>query len=391
MIAPRKPPAVSVSAVSAARSQRREELEALVADLVTASAQEATVGPAAPTAGDSWRLALRATQLGDAVRAGISLPRTLFAPFSSGDALATLLAEAASEVPTWELAFLGPPLVEGLGEHLLLRRDELASLVVFARRVALAVATFEPPPELGQLLRALRENDARMRPLVAPITVAEALLGRGLDDGWYRDFEGPTEARDSAEAGADDETSAEALVLAALPASEAGTPATLVAYVASGAARRAVEAWAASAADHADDLVAVIDVALAAYEPVCFVARLWRRAQGHASGLLQFRPVALAAADETPDDVEQHTLGSFGIIAAEGTLEVSGRVLVLRVFEEEAGSVEWVCLGDSEAVAPAPGEPWVVEHPRHAGLDAVRLRVGGRGQEVSEMLPLGGP
>jgi hypothetical protein len=305
------------------------------------------------------------------------VPRPLLTALALPGVLGPLLAEGVLEVAGWELAWLGPPLASGLGEHLLRRRDELASLLVLARRVWLLHDDREPPVELGVLLAALRDVDARMRPLLAPTVVADALIDRALDDGWYRDFEGP----------ADDEPTGEGASLA-LPPLAAGSPETVVAYVAAGAGRGLVERWASASPESGDDLAAAIDTALAAYEPVCFVARLWRRANGRTNGVLRFRPAALAAADDTSASSEQHTLGSFAPIEAEGTLEVSGRTIVLRVFAEHAGAVDRVRLGEVEAPAPAPGQPWRVEHPRLAGLTTVRVRISGGGHEIDEALPL---
>ena len=61
---------------------------------------------------------------------------------------------------------------------------------------------------------------------------------------------------------------------------------------------------------------------------------------------------------------------------------------MLRVFAEHAGAVDRVRLGEVEAPAPAPGQPWRVEHPRLAGLTTVRVRISGGGHEIDEALPL---
>lgn len=352
----------------------RHELERIVARLVSAGLPS------------DDRLPLAVLRVGDAVRAGIAVPRPLLAALALPGVLAPVVAESVLEVAGWELAWLGPPLTPGLGEHLIRRRDELASLLVLARRVWLLHEDRDPPIELGALAGALRGVDARMRPLLAPTTVADALVDRGLDDGWYRDFEGTAEAE--AELAAEDLAAAVARSDPWPPGRGAGSPESTLAYVAAGTGRALVEAWAGGSPDSGDDLVAAIDTALAAYEPVCFVARLWRRAHGRSSGVLRFRPVALAAADDVSSSSEQHTLGSFAPIEAEGSLEVSGQRIVLRVFAEHDAAVERVRLGDHEASQPPPGLPWTVEHPRYAGLATVRVRIFGGGHEIDEALPL---
>lgn len=319
------------------------------------------------------RLALAMVCLGDALRDRLSVPRTLFEAVSVSQGARLVLEDTSTEVASWQRSPLPSP-SSGLVDQIVRRRDEAESLVVLARRVWQLRDDLEPPETVDSLIRLLREIDHRLSPLLTPSMVAAALVDRPLDDGWYRDFQGTDDRSDDGESAA------------ATPAVDGHSVVPLVlAYISSGIGRRAVESWASASRDHGDDLVFAIDTALAAYEPVSFLARLWRRGHAPVSTVLRFRPVALAAADEPMVPSEQHTLGSLGPVEAEGTLEVTGRTVVLRVFEERPGAVSRVRLGDREASAPAPGQPWTVEHARRDGL---RLRVEGPGGALDETLPM---
>lgn len=354
---------------------------------VVRETEAALAGIEASLSGDSSSAELLLTPLariGDALRLRLDVPAATrrWSERLSGTEIAGALHCLAAEASGWIIPAAG---VFAAAEDdpflatVLQRRDEAASVVLAARRIAIVREPSSDELDALQLLTdALERVDGELGALMTRAEVATMLGARvAFDPIWADAFCGRDTEADVV-SGADSEGLPWSDAMGQFPPSDE----VVTNYVTGGTLARYVEGFAARQPAFAQVLAACIDD-LVAVRAAGFVARRWRARRGQsAPGPLRLPAVPalrLAAATEPDSEPrgESIRLGALSPIDAEGRLVVTAREVSLLVYPENATAVARVELGGGVATEPSSPERWVVTIPLSQG--PVRLRVVGPG------------